>query len=181
MKVLLVYPFSQEIMQVVRYYKELTDYTEIVLVSESKPYFASEEKIDVSYLDGGSPVSAHVEMNFENALKIATDVMFVDDFRGVNMFNKYFELAKKLDKEIFLSGDFADIKAISIENFHHLCAPGYLAEVDKNNKLFEIPVPVILVMGQGERCNKFDIQLGLRKKILNEGYEVSQVGTKDFC
>jgi peptide maturation system protein (TIGR04066 family) len=48
------------------------------------------------------------------------------------------------------------------------------------DKLKEIPIPVVLVMGSGIDCQKFDIQLGLREAFLKEGYKVSQFGTKSY-
>ena len=41
-------------------------------------------------------------------------------------------------------------------------------------------MPVVLVAGQGQQCNKFDIQLGLRRKFQEADYKVSQVGTKRY-
>jgi peptide maturation system protein (TIGR04066 family) len=43
-----------------------------------------------------------------------------------------------------------------------------------------IPIPVIIVMGSGQECQKFDIQLGLREAFLKEGYKVTQFGTKRY-
>jgi peptide maturation system protein (TIGR04066 family) len=48
------------------------------------------------------------------------------------------------------------------------------------DKLKEIPIPVVVVMGSGTDCQKFDIQLGLREAFLKEGYKVSQFGTKRY-
>lgn len=45
----------------------------------------------------------------------------------------------------------------------------------------EIPAPIILVVGAGERCCKFDVQLELRKALLGNGYTVSQIGSKQYC
>ena len=35
----------------------------------------------------------------------------------------------------------------------------------------EIPAPIVLVLGAGERCCKFDVQLELRKALLEHGYK----------
>ncbi len=47
-------------------------------------------------------------------------------------------------------------------------------------RLRTIPVPVVVVMGLGEECQEFDLQLGLRKAFRNEGYAVLQYGTKAY-
>jgi peptide maturation system protein (TIGR04066 family) len=48
------------------------------------------------------------------------------------------------------------------------------------DRLKEIPIPVVVVMGNGSDCQKFDIQLGLREAFLKEGYKVTQFGTKSY-
>lgn len=45
----------------------------------------------------------------------------------------------------------------------------------------EIPAPIVLVLGAGERCCKFDVQLELRKALLEHGYVLTQIGSKNYC
>lgn len=45
----------------------------------------------------------------------------------------------------------------------------------------EIPAPIILVLGSGERCCKFDVQLALREALLENGYALTQIGSKNYC
>lgn len=55
------------------------------------------------------------------------------------------------------------------------------SQVIKDYSLKEPKAPVILVMGNGERANKFDIQLSLRRLFLKNNYKISQIGSKDYC
>ncbi|MGZ7442152.1 TIGR04066 family peptide maturation system protein [Paenibacillus sp. TH7-28] len=50
-----------------------------------------------------------------------------------------------------------------------------------NEQLLPIHTPVLFVAGLSERTNKFDIQLGLRRYFLEEGYRVSQIGSRAYC
>lgn len=45
----------------------------------------------------------------------------------------------------------------------------------------DIPAPIILVLGSGERCCKFDVQMELREALLESGYVLTQIGTKNYC
>lgn len=45
----------------------------------------------------------------------------------------------------------------------------------------DIPVPIILVVGSGERCCKFDVQMDLRDKLIESGYKLTQIGSKNYC
>lgn len=48
-------------------------------------------------------------------------------------------------------------------------------------ELKKIEIPIVLVIGTGNRTNKFDVQLIIRESFQQNGYNVSQVGTKDYC
>lgn len=52
-----------------------------------------------------------------------------------------------------------------------------MENIDPHEKLLEMPVPVIMVIGQGQNCNKLDIQVALRNKFLSQGYKVAQAGS----
>ena len=51
----------------------------------------------------------------------------------------------------------------------------------KNEYIFDISKPVILVFGLGESLDKFEIQVSLRDEFLKRGYKVSQVGSREGC
>lgn len=51
----------------------------------------------------------------------------------------------------------------------------------KDTSIEEIPAPIILVLGSGERCCKFDVQLELRNALLEQGYTLTQIGSKNYC
>lgn len=54
-----------------------------------------------------------------------------------------------------------------------------ISSIDEN--IEHINVPVIAVAGLWENTDKFETSLILREKLLNEGYKVSQVGTRNYC
>lgn len=49
------------------------------------------------------------------------------------------------------------------------------------DEVLSINTPVIFVTSVIENTNKFDIQLCLRDHFINEGFRVSQLGTKQYC
>ena len=50
-----------------------------------------------------------------------------------------------------------------------------------DNVLYKFDTPIVAVAGTGSFTQKFDLQLYLRKELLNLGYKVSQVGTRPYC
>lgn len=54
-------------------------------------------------------------------------------------------------------------------------------ELSPSYHRYSMEVPVIMVMGTSIMTEKFDLQLSIRRKLLDMGYKVSQVGSKSFC
>lgn len=56
------------------------------------------------------------------------------------------------------------------------------SDIDMTDKTIEkIPAPIILVLGAGERCCKFDVQLELREALQKNQYAITQIGSKNYC
>lgn len=54
-------------------------------------------------------------------------------------------------------------------------------DIDINDKTIEkVPAPIILVIGAGERCCKFDVQLELRRELRKRNYKITQIGSKNY-
>lgn len=53
--------------------------------------------------------------------------------------------------------------------------------INNETDIFRISVPVVFVASVIESTNKFDVQLGLRNFLIEKGYKVSQIGTKEYC
>lgn len=47
--------------------------------------------------------------------------------------------------------------------------------------IYNINTPVIFICSLLEGLNKFDVQLSLREKLLNDGYKILQVGSRQIC
>ena len=80
-----------------------------------------------------------------------------------------------IDKAHSLNIDIVDMRC----NGNDVC-------LKRNEELYgteikKIDKPVILVIGTGDRTNKFDIQLIIRECFNKTGYTVSQIGTKGYC
>ena len=54
-------------------------------------------------------------------------------------------------------------------------------DIDINDRTIEkVPAPIILVIGAGERCCKFDVQLELRRELHKRNYKITQIGSKNY-
>lgn len=177
MKKLLVYPFSVQTVPLARYSDMLLDYDVVIPVTEDGSVLKNR---DVSYLDGGSPAGVNVSISFREAVVESDAVLFCNEIYNEQNTRNNFLLAKKQGKSIIAVQSFFDALKINSENCLVLTNSKCEDEITSENVLRDINVPVILIMGQGKQCHKFDIQLALRKKFINLGYKVSQVGTKEY-
>ena len=179
MKPLLVYPFSTDTMPVARYAQMLAEYDAVIPVVEWGAGDDVDGK-DVSYFDGGGLVGTKLATNFEGAIGHAGSVLFAGEIRNKEKAIEYVSLSRSFGKKILICESTRVSLGLPPDGCTVCSYEAYEAEVAHNDKLLGISVPVILVMGQGQQCQKFDIQLGLRKKFIEEGYKVSQVGTKEY-
>ena len=178
MKKLLVYPFTPETVPLVRYREMLPAHSEVIPVVEKGATIV--EGTDVSHLDGGTSCGITITSCFEEILAFVDDVMFTGAINSMEDFRRYFALAKEKGKNIFFCGNFHKSLNIDLESYQRLSYSDYNTDVSRDDKMHHIPVPIVLVTGMGQSCNKFDIQLGLRKKLHELEYKVSQVGTKEY-
>lgn len=164
MKKLLVYPFTKDMCPLARYRDMLEGY-ELTSAVPAKGF--GWEGRDACELDGGAPTGIILGGVFSDELELCDAVLL--NYGG--------QEPKK---------DHAGYEVIARASAKKLTAafPGSIPEPEEDllpdMPLWKIPVPVIMVMGQGENCQKFDIQLGLRKAFRREGYRVSQFGTKAY-
>lgn len=178
MRRLLVYPFSYESLPLARYFESLEGYSKVIPVIEKR--VGIPDGVDVAYLDGGAPTGLVVVSDFERAVQSVDDVLFTAEIRDEACFAVNFSMAKRLGKRILVCGDFSKRGGLDFKDCQVLSHSKRETEVDPTHRLRKIPVPVVLVTGLGQQCQKFDIQMCLRRKFQEADYNVSQVGTKPF-
>lgn len=163
MKKLLIYPFTKEMCPLARYRNQLKEYELIAAIPAHG--FGWEGK-DVCEIDGGTPTGFILGGIFSDELKRCDAVLF--NACDKNMEKEYAEYEK--------------LAHMSVKEFV-TAIPNVIPEPEitqSDLKLKEIPIPVVMVMGLGENCQKFDIQLSLRDTFIKSGYKVSQFGTKSY-
>jgi len=178
MNKLLVFPFTLDTAPIARFRHLLAKYDSIIPVVEEAAAFTS--GMDVSCVDGGSYCGLAVTTDFESSIADASGVLFSSIIMSKETMQKNISIAKEHGKKLYICGGLADWLEDGLEDTCCLDYPPYSLDVVPEDRLFEIPVPVIIVTGQGQQCGKFDIQLGLRQKFVELGYKVSQIGTKRY-
>ena len=177
---LIVFPYSNEYNVFAAYSALLTGYNEILPITIKGSGLDGK---DMDVLNNGTEVGTIINSDFDGALGSADAVFFgfQDGLKKdayLNKIIKSFDEKKKvyiIDKLLPLVYDVTINKNYAILSFDNINL-----EVDENHQLLSIPIPVVLVAGVGEKCDKFHVQLGLKDAFEKEGYRVSQWGTKAY-
>ncbi len=190
----MVYPYNRQFTPFLRYGRLSKFYDEIRLVAPAGWGMTGK---DAGRADNGIHIGLTVKSDFQNELINCDTVIFCDyslplDFEK-HIYTKVIQSICQKKNIVYL----LPIDSDSEQKFRTLCrydgvtftcfrneySKNFLEDC-KNEPPFTIKtidVPVIFVLGVGERTNKFDIQLALRNYYLENGYKVSQVGTRSYC
>ncbi|MEG1513354.1 MAG: TIGR04066 family peptide maturation system protein [Clostridia bacterium] len=147
---------------------------------------------DLSVIDGGQKTSDHILEDFPLALEEHSDCDRIVFLQGAGVFNaqdyfsclkiaqsngKHIMLSKSIEKLLADEGhlisnvDIIESNEMPIEQ----CLEGYSSE-----SLEVVPAPIVTVFGMGENTDKFFLQLAIREQFLAKGYNVLQLGSKEY-
>ena len=185
-KKLLISPLDINTTPIVRYRDLLQNYT---LVGAVAPTGWGYENKDVNFIDGGQETAFTVNNDFEEKIKECDSVLFNFSNHGTNL-SKYLkpqiELASNMGKEVLISDSCNSENKKNIEEFKNLNNVTILNNIVSMEKttvykeLFNINTPIVLVVGLGERCNKFETQLSVKEYFEQSGYNVCLIGSKGY-
>lgn len=133
--------------------------------------------------------------DFEKLLSICEYVLFMDPQKSLDYesyiwpkmriainLGKHIICTMKLDKTKYSQLKYeCERKGVHLFMYNNLNSFDEDKFINTHNFLNDIKVPVIFVCGNGERTNKFHIQLSLRRKLHAEGYRVAQIGSRNYC
>ena len=179
MRRLLVYPFTLETVPLVRFKDGLVGYDAVIPVIEKGSKLTC--NLDISYIDGGCFCGEPTLEDFKLLVADASGVLFSCDMRDIETGHDYISIAREHGKDILYCGNYSKDFENDFVGSQCINHPILSAESAPEDSLLEIPVPTITVAGQGQQCDKFNIQMGLGKTLRELGYNVSQVGTKSYC
>jgi peptide maturation system protein, TIGR04066 family len=192
-KKVIVYPYDIEFAPVLRHKDLLHEFDIVGVVSPNGWGFTGK---DASCADKGGDLDLSVTDRFDDLLKVCDAVIFAEtnlvlDFEKL-VYPKICKAAEA-GKSILIT---MKLTEEDIDKISKLCIDyrvdfkyyNSFQDMNKHKKLYikreellEITTPVISVLGNSERTNKFEIQLALRENIQKMGYKVSQIGSRSYC
>lgn len=184
----IIFPYNSECASIIRNRELLARHDIVACISPVGYGFQGK---DAAFAYGGEKTGTIVtdsgidELDFEDLLICKSS----SDFTTVIM--PQIEVAAKRGKNVIFLYNLESQYRIEVENIcienhvNYKVITNRLMDISKlaghENEILDMSVPVIFVAGVIENTNKFDVQLGLRSFLLNKGYKVSQIGTKEYC
>lgn len=177
-KNMMIYPFGCETTPLIRFIDMIEEVSVLPVASKSWSFC----KNDIGNFDGGSSKIGTISYDFETSFNNC-DFIYIPYERNILKIEDYIELINKISKfkkRIIISQDLKNKIGESFsKNVEHYSF--YDEKITpKFEQILPINIPVIMVLGDGLNCNKFDIQLSLRRYFLNKGFSVCQFGTKEY-
>lgn len=131
---------------------------------------------DTSHIDGGD-ITGIALTDFEPALLAHCHTLFIDydePMGDIDAYQKVIDLAKEMGKEVITSR----LLAGKLSPQQEITAPlVHKTENPETDIIYDIPVPVVMVLSQGIYTDQFATELALRKYFTDIGYKVSQIGS----
>ncbi|WP_054749624.1 TIGR04066 family peptide maturation system protein [Ruminiclostridium josui] len=191
----IIYPYDFKSFPLLKSLELITDYEIVDFVSPNGWGLTERDAGDMAGVSTGHVVHG----DFSSSIEDCDAVIFTESYIALNYSKvlrpKIFEAADK-GKDIL---SILSIEENQVEEISQYCdkkgakftyypsnGQDFLIgdiepKISEGYSIKEPKVPVVLVFGNGERANKFDIQLTLRKFLLENGYRVGQIGSRHYC
>jgi len=176
---LMVYPSSFEACLFLRHAKLMNKYDAVYLAGPTGWMFPS---YSMDAKNGGE--AYHSVSSFEEILPLCDDVLFLDTMPSPSIENLVEKIGAAVNagKTVYVdNGEKFSGVTLPKGKVERICADkefdGFRIQQDIV-PIFEIPIPVIFVLGVGPNAGKFELQLALREGFLNHSYSLSQIGSK---
>jgi peptide maturation system protein (TIGR04066 family) len=181
MSSLMIFPFCREFSEFARCVKVLTEYDKVILISPKGFGFEGE---DACICDGGDELNILILSDFDEEIKNVNAVFFgyTKSSISVKSYIKKIKVAFDLNKKVYITRDLVDYLG-NIDELKQAEILDYNQRSLKENltkNLLPISVPVVVIAGVGNNCDKFNIQLKLRDLFNRNGYQVMNFGSKKF-
>lgn len=176
-----IFPFDKNSSVIARYCDMVTGYTLKELISPKGKILDGK---DACVIDKGKEIGINISEDFSASIDNVDAVMFLDskDVKNLQLYISYINEALKSGKKIIITAKLEKrLKQanLNIGNDYSVIGENRV-KINEAEQIKYIDVPVISVFGMGECCNKFEIQLELRRKFLSKGYTVMQIGSKEY-
>ncbi|MYC15491.1 MAG: S8 family serine peptidase [Gemmatimonadetes bacterium] len=184
-----LYPYNKEMHSLVRY----RDLLAFEIVGVADPIGKEMVGKDAGKVIGESVANLRISPNIRHTMADADTLIlgYVDQLSRIrkrDLLREYVQLALDEECHVFsfqaldptVYGDLydtADKKGLRLA-YPHVLGEEITQAIQNFNVLPPVDVPVLSVMGTSSQQGKFTLQLALRRRLIQQGYKVGQIGTE---
>ncbi|MXX15141.1 MAG: S8 family serine peptidase [Gemmatimonadetes bacterium] len=184
-----LYPYNKEMHSLVRY----RDLLAFEIVGVADPIGKGMVGKDAGKVIGEPQANLRISPNIRRAIADADTLIlgYVDQLSRIrkrDLLREYVQLALDAGCHVFsfqaldptVYGDLyelADKKGLRLA-YPHVPREEFAHAIQHFNVLPPVDVPVLSVMGTSSQQGKFTLQLALRRRLIQKGYKVGQIGTE---
>jgi peptide maturation system protein (TIGR04066 family) len=172
-KKLVVYPFFEEFLPILQHQNKIQDYELTYAVIPKGWEFDSE--LRKQYAEFFCPEEKFYSEKFIDlidAVLLCRPVSLND----ISIYDRMIALAEKYNKKIIYVPEL-EIELANPNMKQWICLRPEQVGTTKNSQLFNIDVPVVMILGLGENCEKWGVQLNLHDYFVKKGYKVSLISS----
>ena len=184
-----LYPYNKEMHSLVRY----RDLLAFEIVGVADPIGKGMVGKDAGKVIDAPVANLRISPNMRRAMADADTLIlgYVDQLSRIrkrDLLREYVQLALDEECHVFsfqaldptVYGDLydtADKKGLHLA-YPHIQREEFAQAIQNFNALPPVDVPVLAVMGTSSQQGKFTLQLALRRRLIQKGYKVGQIGTE---
>lgn len=168
---LAIYPFSEEMITILEHQNKIQDY-ELTYAVIPKGWEPSDESLE-QYKE----LICFEEIFYSDNLINSIDILLLCKPRMINnfsMYNNMIAIAEKNNKRIMYVYDL-EHEVAKQRKKDWFCLRPEKVQKPQNSELLSIDIPVIMIFGLGDNCEKWDLQLGLYDYFNQKGYKASLI------
>lgn len=172
-KRLAIYPFFEDLMPILRHKNKIQNYDLIhAIIPKGWETFDESEKQYMEYFCTEENFYSENYIDSIDAILLCIPVFQID----MSVYNRITNLAEKSRKQIIYVSELEQMMTeLNIEP--RMCLGPELESIAQKSELSIIDVPVAMILGFGENCEKWDLQLGLYDYFTQKGYKVSLISS----
>lgn len=177
---LYIYPFTEHTMPLCRFNDRLQQFDHVIPIVPHEFGFLGG---DAGIVDKGPPIGAIIEEVIPQNISKSDALLLCDPTNSVVSalpYQKQIQVAQELGIRFLASKKIVTLLKMNGIDGEIVDYPDIEIDLKGYRNLQDISVPVIIILGTGKGCGKFNTQLMVSEMFIRAGYRVAQIASKEY-
>lgn len=177
---LYIYPFTERMMPLCRFSNSVYQFDHVIPIVPHEFGFLGG---DAGIVDKGPPIGAIIEEVIPQNISKSDALLLCDPTNSVVSalpYQKQIQVAQELGIRFLASKKIVTLLKMNGIDGEIVDYPDIEIDLKGYRNLQDISVPVIIILGTGKGCGKFNTQLMVSEMFIRAGYRVAQIASKEY-